>query len=110
MSRTLGVIEKKLPQGVLCPVTIVAARLVGLGEKGAMTTVLAFHQRNVGIHEDLLAGLSAQTDERVVQRMQDQGRYGDAVEHAGGCSAIVIVISANEARIKRCDAIVKFTQ
>src|SRR5260370_34240324 len=82
----------------------------GLSKKGAVAPMPAFHHCDVGIRVDLVAALSGETDERVVQRMQDQARHRNAVEYTGSGSTIVVIISTGEAGIKCRDAIVELPQ
>src|SRR5260370_15223457 len=82
----------------------------GLSKKGAVAPMPAFPHCDVGIRVDLVAALSGETDERVVQRMQDQARHGDAIEHTGSGSTIVVIISTGEAGIECRDAVVELTQ
>src|SRR5258708_28700554 len=106
----LGARQKKAQQRMFGPVAVVAGSPVRLSKKGAVASVLAFHQGNVGIRVDLVAALVRETDERVVQRMQNQARHGNAIEHAGSGSTIVVIISTGEAGIKCRNAIVELAQ
>jgi hypothetical protein len=67
----LAVGQKKAQQRMFGPVAVVAAALVRLGEKGAVAPVLALLQRDVGIRFDLGAALIGDTDEGIVQCIQD---------------------------------------
>src|ERR1700692_971463 len=106
----LAVGQKEAQQRMFGPVAIVAAAFIGLGEKGAVASVFTFFQRDVGIRFDLGAALIGDTDEGVVQCIQDQGRHCNVGEQAGGASAIVVIIRAGEAGIECRDAIVELTQ
>src|ERR1700716_3101503 len=106
----LAVGQKEAQQRMFGPVAVIAAALVRLGEKGAVASVFTFLQRDLGIRFDLGAALLGDTDEGVVQRIQDQGRHCNVAEQAGSSSTIVEIIRAGEARIECRDAIVELTQ
>src|SRR5258706_4314466 len=106
----LTVGQKKAQQRMFGPVAVVPERLIRFSQKGAVTPTLALHQSDVGIRVHLVAALVGETNERVVQRMQDLGRHRNAIEHARSGSAIVVIISTGETGIKRRNAIVELTQ
>src|ERR1700733_13779422 len=92
------------------PVAVVAAGLIGLRKKGAVPPMFAFDQGDVRIRDYLLAALRRQADERIVQRMQNEGRHSNAVQHPRGGRTIVIVVGTAEAGVERRNAIVELTQ
>ncbi len=63
-----------------------------------------------GLARDRGAGLRADADEGVVERVQDQRGHGDAVEHARGGGAVVVVVGAGKAVVERGDALVEVAQ
>src|SRR5258706_12702465 len=83
----LTVGQKKAQQRMFGPVAVVPERLIRFSQKGAVTPTVALHQSDVGIRVHLVAALVGETNKRVVQRMQDLGRHGNAIEHARSGSA-----------------------
>jgi hypothetical protein len=69
------------------PVAVVPERLIRFSKKSAVAPVLTFHQSNVGIRVDLIAGLSR--DGRM-SNAQDQARYGMR-SHAPRRAVVIIV-------------------
>ncbi len=102
--------QKKTQQRMFGPVAVVAAEFVGLREKSAMAATAALDQRDVGIRDDFVAAFGRQADERVVQRMQNQRRHGNAIEHTRSSSAVIVVIGAGEPGVQRSNSIVKLAQ
>src|SRR5258708_11218262 len=96
---SLAVGQKEAQQCMFGPVAVVAVALVRLGEKGAVAPVLTFLQRDVGIRFDLGATLIGDTDEGVVQCIQDQGRHCNVAQQAGSGGPVVRIIRAREAGI-----------
>src|SRR5258707_723930 len=92
------------------PVAVVAGGPIRLSKKGAVASVPAFYQSDVEICGDLATGLSRQTDERVIQSMENQRRNGNTIKHTGSGCAVVVIVRAGEARIKCRDAMVELTQ
>ncbi len=72
-----------------------------------MSAVGCFDEGDVGVGGDLCAGLGDETDEGVVECMEDEGGDGDAVEDAGGGGAVVVVVGAGEAGVEGGDAVVE---
>src|SRR5580698_8396875 len=105
-----GVCEQKAEQGMFSPVAIVAAGSVRLCEEGAVAAMLGLEKRDVRVCLDLFATLGSKPDERIIQRMQDQGRHGDAIEHAGSSSAMVVIICTSKPGVERIDMFVEVAQ
>ena len=89
------------------PVAVVAGGGVRLGEEGAVASVLGFDEGDVGIGGDRFVGLGGDADEGVVEGVEDQRGDGDAVQHARGGGAGVVVFGAGEAGVERGDAVVE---
>src|SRR5665213_128184 len=76
----------------LRPIAIVAGCGMGVAKKSAVPPMLSLYERDVRVGSNRSGRLRRQYDERIVQSMQDQRRDRDAVNHARGCGAIVIVL------------------
>ena len=112
VERDSGVGEDEAEGGLLGPVAV-AGRFgsgAGVGEEGAVATVSGFDEGNVGVGEDSGAGGGGDADERVVERVEDEGGDGDAVDDASGGGAVVVVVGRGEAGVEGGDALVEVAQ
>ena len=105
-----GVGQEEAEEGVFGPVAVVAGGGVGLGEEGAVASVVGFDEGDVGIGGDLFEGFGGDADEGIVEGVEDERGDGDAVEDAGGGGAGVVVFGAGEAGVERGDAVVEVAQ
>src|SRR5215472_7042587 len=74
---------------------------IGWAKESAVSAVLGFEQRDVGVGLDLSAGFRKQADEGIVQRMDDQRGHGNFVDHAGRSGTMVVVICAGKSTVVR---------
>jgi hypothetical protein len=95
---------------VLCPVAVVAGVGVGLGEKGAVAAVVGRDQMNIGVRFEPAATLFGDTNEGVVQCVEDEGWYRDPVDCASSGGSVVVVFSTGEAGVQGGDAVVQLAQ
>ena len=75
-----------------------------------MSAVRGFEHGDVWVGFDCRACCRGEADKGIVAGVQQQGRHRDAVEHAGRCGTIVVIVSGTKAGIKRCDAVVELAQ
>src|SRR5208283_5629070 len=82
----------------LGPTSVVA---LGLGKEGAMSAMSGFDIGNVRIAQQLLAGFGQHANKRVVIGVHHQRRYSDALEHAGGRGARVVILGIEKTKMAR---------
>ena len=81
---------------MLGPVAVVAGVGVRLGEKGAVAAVVSRNQPDLRIGLESAATLIGNSDEGIVQRVEDERRHSDLVDDAGCSGAVVIVFGASK--------------
>ena len=75
-----------------------------------MSAVLGFDVSNVAIGEQRLPRLRQDAHERIVGRVDHQGRLRDAVDHIGGGGSGVVIIRPGETAIVGGHAVVELSQ
>src|SRR5262245_42266889 len=71
------------------------------GEEPAVPAVLRHDEGDVRIAGDRRVPERLVRDERIVLRGDDQGRHLDPVDHAQGRGAVIVVLGAGEAEVRR---------
>ena len=105
-----GVREDEAEGCVLSPVTIVAVGVLGGGEEGAVAAVTGFEEGDVRVGFDDGACLGGEADEGVVAGVDEERGDGDAIEHARGGGAVVVVVCGLKAGVECGDAVVELAQ
>src|SRR6266567_2042476 len=77
-------------------------------EIGAVSSMGGFDEMDVGIGKDFCAGLGGQSDERVIDREQDQRWHGDAIDHSRGGGSVVVIVGIAETAIAGDNLVVEF--
>jgi len=108
--RASGVGEKEVEQRGLCPVAVVTAGVVGLGEEGAVAAARGFEEADERVGDERGQRLRRDGDEGIVERVDDERRHADAVHDANGGGAIVVVVGRGKAGVERRDALVVLAQ
>ena len=81
-----------------------------LAEIRAMSAVQSLDERDVGIGEDGGAGLRGEANKRIVEGVENQGGDGDAVDHPGAGSTVVVVVRVPETAVAGHDLVIKLAQ
>ena len=102
--------EEEAEEGVFGPVAVVAVGGDGSGEEGAVASVGGFDEGDVGIVVNLVAGFGSDTDEGIVEGVEDEGGDGDALENACCGGAVVVVVRSLKAGVGGGDAVVEVAE
>ena len=74
------------------PVTVVTTRRIRRGKEGAVSTMLRLDESNFRVRRNGVTRSLNQPHERIVQRMQNQSRHRNAIQHPRRSSAVIIII------------------
>ena len=110
MAGGLSIRKDKTDEGVLGPVAVVAGGRVRLREEGAVAALDGFEEGDMRVRDDLVASIGGETDEGIVERIQNECRDGDLVDDARGSYPIVVILCSSEAGIESDDALVEVAQ
>lgn len=83
---------------------------IGIGQKGAMSTISAFVEGNMRVRRHLGASLCRDSYEGIICGMQDEGRYGNLIDDLGSGGALVIIGRTRKPAIGSSHLVIKLAK